>query len=448
MNKISLVLQREYLTRIKKKSFIIMTLLGPLLFAAMFVVPGWLASMEDDQEKLIAVLDDTGLYDHSLEDSPLIKYQYLPIEAADELRNNFENSGYYAYLVINDNLLEKPDALRLVSSGQITMDVKDHIRKSLRDHLRKEKLKSFQISELNSILAEVNSVDVQLSTVKIGSDGDEKASSTEVAMIISILFAFLSYMFVFVYGTQVLRGVMEEKSSRIVEVIISSIKPFQLMMGKILGIALVALTQFMLWIVLTVIILFGVKTLVFPDSDMPTRMDGIETVMNDEGNTGEAAVAKSDFDYAQIMSVVEGINITQTLLIFLIYFIGGYLLYAALFAAIGAAIDTETDSQQFMLPITIPIIIALYVAMAAFRNPHSAMVFWFSMIPFTSPIVMMARIPFDVPMWEVVVSILLLVGGFVLATWFAARIYRTGILMYGKKVSYKELWKWFKQAGG
>lgn len=448
MNKISLVLQREYLTRIKKKSFIIMTLLGPLLFAAMFVVPGWLASMEDDQEKLIAVLDDTGLYDHSLEDSPLIKYQYLPIEAADELRNNFENSGYYAYLVINDNLLEKPDALRLVSSGQITMDVKDHIRKSLRNHLRKEKLKSFQISELNSILAEVNSVDVQLSTVKIGSDGDEKASSTEVAMIISILFAFLSYMFVFVYGTQVLRGVMEEKSSRIVEVIISSIKPFQLMMGKILGIALVALTQFMLWIVLTVIILFGVKTLVFPDSDMPTRMDGIETVMNDEGNTGEAAVAKSDFDYAQIMSVVEGINITQTLLIFLIYFIGGYLLYAALFAAIGAAIDTETDSQQFMLPITIPIIIALYVAMAAFRNPHSAMVFWFSMIPFTSPIVMMARIPFDVPMWEVVVSILLLVGGFVLATWFAARIYRTGILMYGKKVSYKELWKWFKQAGG
>ncbi|HKL71228.1 MAG TPA: ABC transporter permease [Marinilabiliaceae bacterium] len=447
MNKISLVLQREYLTRIRKKSFIIMTLLGPLLFAAMFVIPGWLATMEDDDEKVIAVLDATGLYDHSLEDSPLLKYQYLPMEAEDELRNNFPNSGYYAYLVISDNLLEKPDALRLISSGQITMDVKDHIRRNLREYLKEEKLKSFQVNELNTIFAEVNSVDVQLSTVKIGSDGDEKVSSTEVAMVISILFAFLSYMFVFVYGTQVLRGVMEEKSSRIVEVIISSIKPFQLMMGKILGIALVALTQFLLWIVLTVVILLGVKTLVFPNSDMPSRMDGIETVMGDQDVMGEEAVAKGDFDYAQIMSVVEGINITQTLLIFLVYFIGGYLLYAALFAAIGAAIDTETDSQQFMLPITIPIIIALYVAMAAFRNPHSTMVFWFSMIPFTSPIVMMARIPFDVPMWQIALSIFLLVAGFVLATWFAARIYRTGILMYGKKVSYKELWKWFKQAG-
>lgn len=448
MNKISLVLQREYLTRIKKKSFIIMTILGPLLFAAMFVIPGWLATMEDDDEKVIAVLDATGLYDHSLEDSPLIKYQYLPMEAEDELRNNFPNSGYYAYLVISDNLLEKPDALRLISSGQITMDVKDHIRRSLREYLKEEKLKSFEVNSLNTIFAEVNSVDVQLSTVKIGSDGGEKASSTEVAMVISILFAFLSYMFVFVYGTQVLRGVMEEKSSRIVEVIISSIKPFQLMMGKILGIALVALTQFLLWIVLTIVILFGVKTLVFPNSDMPSRMDGIETVMGDQDLMGEEAVAKGDFDYAQIMSLVEGINITQTLLIFLIYFIGGYLLYAALFAAIGAAIDAETDSQQFVLPITIPIIIALYVSLAAFRNPHSAMVFWFSMIPFTSPIVMMARIPFDVPMWQIALSIFLLVAGFVFATWFAARIYRTGILMYGKKVSYKELWKWFKQAGG
>jgi ABC-2 type transport system permease protein len=342
--------------------------------------------------------------------------------------------------------LEHPNAIRLLSDAQITMDVKDYIRNSFKDYLRNEKLKSFKVDHLDDILSEVNSVGIELTTVKLGTDGDEKESSTEVVMIVSILFAFLTYMFVFVYGTQVLRGVMEEKSNRIVEVIISSIKPFQLMMGKILGIALVALTQFFLWVLLTVIILLGVKTVMFSDSQMPTRMDGMETMVAGSDVAAQGFSANT-FDFNKIKEIINSMNPFQTLFFFLLYFIGGYLLYAALFAAVGAAIDNETDSQQFIFPITIPIIIALYVAMAAFRNPHSDLVFWFSMIPLTSPVVMMARIPFEVPLWQILLSLTLLAGGFVFATWFAARIYRTGILMYGKKVDYKELWKWFRQAG-
>jgi len=446
MNKITLVLQREYLTRVKKKSFIIMTILGPVLFAAMFVVPAWLTSMEDDEAKTVAVIDQSGLYQGLLKNAGRISYEYLPAEEEPELRRNFSESGYYAYVVISDNLLEHPNAIRLLSDAQITMDVKDYIRNSFKDYLRNEKLKSFKVDNLEEILSEVNSVGIELTTVKLGTNGDEKESSTEVVMIVSILFAFLTYMFVFVYGTQVLRGVMEEKSNRIVEVIISSIKPFQLMMGKILGIALVALTQFLLWVLLTVVILLGVKTVMFPDSQMPTRMDGMETMVTDNGVAAQG-LSDNTFDFNKIKDIINSMNPFQTLFFFVLYFIGGYLLYAALFAAVGAAIDNETDSQQFVFPITIPIIIALYVAMAAFRNPHSDLVFWFSMIPLTSPVVMMARIPFEVPLWQILLSLTLLVGGFVFATWFAARIYRTGILMYGKKVDYKELWKWFRQAG-
>jgi len=249
-------------------------------------------------------------------------------------------------------------------------------------------------------------------------------------------------MFVFIYGAQVMRGVMEEKTSRIIEVIVSSVKPFQLMMGKIIGIALVALTQFLLWIVLTALILFGVKAVFVPDIPI-NKMEQLEMA----GAENMQVQAAGDFDFGKIMEMINSMEPVKLLLMFVFYFIGGYLIYAALFAAVGAAIDNETDSQQFMLPITIPIIFALYVAMAVFRNPNSDMAFWFSMIPLTSPVVMMARAPFDVPGWQIALSMFLLVAGFVFTTWFAARIYRVGILMYGKKVSYKELWKWFLYAG-
>ncbi|MGM0377940.1 MAG: ABC transporter permease [Bacteroidota bacterium] len=446
--KIGLILEREYLTRVKKKSFIVMTILGPVLFAALMIIPAWLSTMEDDEAKTIAVIDDSGQYKDEIADTELLKFEFIDNEKEPELRQNLGRSPYYAFLVIRDNLLENPDAISLYSESQVTIDVKTHIQNSLREHLKDRKLSTFDINGLQNIIAELNDIDVDISTVKLGQDGTETQSSTELTMVISIVFALLTYMFIFIYGAQVMKGVMEEKTSRIVEVIISSVRPFQLMMGKIIGIAMVALTQIVLWVVLTLLIVSGVKVAFFPDSDMPTRTEAqMEMMQNNEESTEQAAAINESFDFANMMEMVKSLEPMKTLLLFIFFFFGGYLLYSALFAAVGSAIDNESDSQQFMLPITIPIIISLYVAMLTFRNPGSDIAFWFSMIPFTSPIVMMARIPFDVPLWELLLSMGLLVGGFIFTTWFAGRIYRTGILMYGKKVDYKELWKWFRFSG-
>lgn len=446
--KIGLILEREYLTRVKKKSFIVMTILGPVLFAALMVIPAWLSTMEDDETKTIAVIDNSGQYKDEIADTELLKFEFIDNEKEPELRQNLDRSPYYAFLVIRDNLLENPDAISLYSESQVTIDVKTHIQNSLREHLKDRKLSTFDINGLQNIIAELNDIDVDISTVKLGQDGTETQSSTELTMVISIVFALLTYMFIFIYGAQVMKGVMEEKTSRIVEVIISSVRPFQLMMGKIIGIAMVALTQIVLWVVLTLLIVSGVKVAFFPDSDMPTRTEAqMEMMQNNEESKEQAAALDESFDFGNMMEMVKSLEPMKTLLLFIFFFFGGYLLYSALFAAVGSAIDNESDSQQFMLPITIPIIISLYVAMLTFRNPGSDIAFWFSMIPFTSPIVMMARIPFDVPLWELLLSMGLLVGGFIFTTWFAGRIYRTGILMYGKKVDYKELWKWFRFSG-
>ncbi|HBG87043.1 MAG TPA: ABC transporter permease, partial [Marinilabiliaceae bacterium] len=269
----------------------------------------------------------------------------------------------------------------------ITIDVRDQIINSLRGYLRSEKLGSYEMAGLDQIIDDINKVNINLTTIKLGDDGSENESSTEMAMIVSLVFALLTYMFVFIYGAQVMQGVMEEKTNRIIEVIVSSVKPFELMMGKILGIALVALTQVALWIVLTGIILSGVKMAFSSESDLASRMTGIEMATGNADATEAIAEQSNSFNYDKVMSNMESMNPVGTLILFLLYFLGGYMLYASLYAAIGAAVGNNTDTQQFMLPVTIPIILALYVAMAAFRNPHSDMVFWFSMIPFTSPIV-------------------------------------------------------------
>lgn len=443
MNNIPLILKREYLTRVRKKSFVIMTILGPLFFAAMFVIPGLLANMSDTKTKVIAVVDRTGAYVDKIRESDLIKFEYIDPASESNLKEDFTNSGYYAFLVIEDNLLEKPDALKLYSDVGITIDVKDHVNNSLKEHLRAEKLKSFEVEGLDSIIEDINKVRITMTTIKLGDDGSEKESSTEIAMIISIICAFLTYMFVFIYGAQVMQGVMEEKASRIVEVIISSVRPFELMLGKIIGIALVALTQVALWIILTGVIVTAIKAGFTGGIDQATQMQTLDMAAGSMDLESGAAQADG-FNIDGLLSSINSLNPLRTVFLFILYFIGGYMIYSSLYAAIGAAVDNQTDTQQFMMPITIPILIAFYVAIAAFRNPHSDLVFWFSMIPLTSPIVMMARVPFDVPLWEILVSLVVLYASFVFTTWFAARIYRVGILMYGKKVTYKELWKWFR----
>ncbi|WP_068474474.1 ABC transporter permease [Saccharicrinis aurantiacus] len=438
MDKILLVLQREYLTRVKKKSFIIMTALGPLLFAAMMVVPGWLMSMDDKKDKVVAVDDATGFYQDALKSDQNITYKFLVHNDATDKNAVVTQEIYDALLVIEGDLLQNPSQLRLYSDGQITMDVTNNIKNQLNNFLRDKKLESYDIEGIKEKITEVNQIHVNIDTVRLDEDGSEKRNSAEFAMVIGMVSALLIYLFMLIYGTQVMRGVIEEKTNRIVEVIISSVKPFQLMMGKIVGIGLVALTQFLLWVGLTVAIVFVMQAFVFGGGDaIAMQQAGIDAGSNPE--------VQSKFN--DIMGIIGDLNIASLFGFFLFYFIGGYLIYSTLFAAIGSAIDNETETQQFVMPVMIPIILSFYVAMAAMQNPHGDLAFWFSMIPLTSPVVMMARIPFDVPAWEIILSMFIMMVSFVFFTWFAGRVYRTGILMYGKKVSYKEIWKWFIQAG-
>lgn len=433
MNKTTIIIQREYLSRVRKKSFIVMSILGPLLFAAMMVLPAWFASMEDTNEKQIAVIDQTGLYDKAIPDAAFAKFTYLGATDESAFKLQYQDKGFVAYVVIDADLLDHPDAIKMVSDAQITMDMREHVERNLKMVLNQEFLKRKQMTGVQEVIDEMNKLYVKMTTVKLGDDGSQKESSTEVTMILSILFAMMVYMFVLVYGTQVMRGVMEEKTNRIVEVMISSVKPFQLMMGKIVGIAFVALTQFLIWIVLTLSIVAGIHFL----------SGGSAAQMPD------AAAGAGNFQQmlSHTMSIIDWSVISWTLAAFMFYFLGGYLLYASLFAALGAAVDGETDSQQFVMPVMMPLILSIYVAMSAFRNPGGDLAFWFSMIPLTSPVVMMARIPFQIPLWEVLLSMGILAASFIGTTYLAGRIYRTGILMYGKKPSWKEMWRWFREAG-
>nr|WP_321450364.1 ABC transporter permease [uncultured Carboxylicivirga sp.] len=448
MSKVSLIIQREYLSRVRKKSFVVMSILGPILFGAMMVLPTWFSSMEDTNEKKVAIVDQTGRYASHIESTELIKFDWLQNRSQQQMSSEYKQEGYYAYLFIEDDLLLHPDAVTIYSENQITIDVKENIRRQLKRLVEDQKLTSYNISGLDAIIKEVNNVRIDVKTIKLGEDGSEKESSQVVTIIAAVVFAMLVYFFVLMYGTQVMRGVMEEKTNRIVEVIVSSVKPFQLMMGKIVGIAMVALTQFTIWVVLTIMLYFGISAFVFNGGHVPTRMDDqIENVQSINGADSQAEMTEFQKSFTDITTKIKAINLAGIIFAFVFYFIGGYFLYASLFAALGAALDSETDSQQFVMPVMMPLILSIYIAMAAFRNPTGDLAFWFSMIPFTSPIVMMARMPFEPPIWELAVSMIILIATFIFTTWFAGRIYRTGILMYGKKVSYGELWKWFRYSG-
>lgn len=444
MNKISLIIQREYLTRVKKKSFIVMTILGPILMAALFIVPVYLAQM-GGETKTIQVVDETGLFFQRFENTEelIFKPLALDIDAAKEL---FPRSGDDALLYIPMTELSVPTSAFLYFDTQPTLVMKSHISNTMRREVESLKLSASGIDPdiMRSIKSSVN-----LMTIKLHEGGKEEKKFSEVATILGFVSAFIIYIFIFMFGSQVLRGVIEEKTSRIVEVIVSSVKPFQLMMGKIVGVGLVGLTQFLLWVVLTLIIVVGFQTA------FPTRFKAAETekmMITDARIPGAAQVGGEalqidDSMMAQVAEGIRSINFGTIIFSFLFYFLGGYLLYAALFAAIGGAVDNETDSQQFMFPITIPLIIAIVMAQYVINEPNGPIAFWFSIIPLTSPVIMMIRIPFGVPFFDLALSAVLLVLGFLGTTWIAAKIYRTGILMYGKKVDYAELWKWLTYKG-
>lgn len=443
MNKIALIISREYFTRVKKKSFIVMTILGPILFAAMIVLPAYLAQMEDDEEKRIAVVDDTHLFTNIIPSTQYMKFEYLD-QSLPEAKANFQNSEYYGILYIPSNILHNAGRVQLFTKKQPSIGIQSHIENSLEKDIEKLKLKKYNISDIDNILAAVKT-NISLETYKWTDGGEEKTGKHEISMAIGYINGFIMYMFILLFGVQVMRGVIEEKTNRIVEVIISSVKPFQLMMGKILGIAAVGLTQFIAWIILTVALVTILQPLILPDNSME-KIQKQQTEMLQSGGIKQAQPVNTEnlADFNSIFDSLKQVNFVLIIAVFLFYFLGGYLLYASLFAAVGAAVDNETDTQQFMTPITIPLIIALVVMLNAISNPEGQLAFWFSIIPFTSPIVMVARVSFGIPVWELLLSASLLILTFLATTWMAGKIYRVGILMYGKKVNYAELWKWMK----
>jgi ABC-2 type transport system permease protein len=406
--------------------------------AALFIVPVYVAQLEGDI-KTIGIIDETGLFIDAFENTDNLVF--LPIEEdLETAKQNISKNDLYAILHIPRTELSLPQTGILFSDKQPNIVVKGYVQNVLRKEVEAMKLSASGIDPqiLQSIKTKIN-----LLTIRINKGGEEESSSTELSMAVGFIGAIVIYFFIFMYGALVMRGVIEEKTNRIVEVIVSSVKPFQLMMGKIVGVAMVGLTQFALWVIFTLIIV-SVFLSVFSADLTSYQSSQLESI---ENNISQTEAIQSDDVNESVIAILESIqSINFGVLIgaFVFFFIGGYLLYGAFFADICSAVDSETDTQQFMLPLTVPLILSIILAQFIMVNPDGPAAFWLSIFPLTSPVIMMIRIPFGVPYFDLSLSIALLILGFLGATWLAAKIYRTGILMYGKKISYKELWKWIK----
>jgi ABC-2 type transport system permease protein len=423
-----------------KKSFILLTFLTPILLVGMISAIVYMGTIKDDKIKNIVVVDKSGLYKDVLKNNESYNFQFSDATVDELKKQNSENSDFAALLYIKNDLTKDSTAAVMYSDKQVNLELKSYVSGLLNSYIEEQKLAAYNIPNLKEMVEKSNS-DIDLKTIKWGEDGDEKEASAELALMIGMLTAMIIYMFIVIYGAQVMTGVVQEKTNRIVEVMISSVKPFELMMGKIIGIALVGLTQFMMWVLLTGAILFGLSTTFAKDMDMEKMQQMQE--LSQKGMQG-MPTAEINGQVADFMTAINGLDFVQIISLFIVYFLGGYLLYASLFAAIGSAVDNETDTQQFSMPIMLPIIFAIYAGIFSAENPDGPLAFWCSMIPFTSPIVMMVRLPFDVPFWQIALSISILVLSFIGTTWMAGKIYRTGILMYGKKTTWKEMWKWLK----
>ena len=429
MNRIGLIIAREFNQRVRKKSFILTTLLVPLLMLGVVFAPLWLSRMQQEEQKEIVVCDRSGKIVPALADDARVAFRavsYSPEVWRDSLREG------YAYLWIGPDILSDPSDLRLYAEEPVTLDLEQTLGDRIRRVLETEKLKAYQIDNLPQILQEIQT-DVSMQVFRLDESGNQTASSGALSMGTSYLFGLLIYMFVFMYGAMVMQGVIEEKSSKVLEIIVSSVRPFELMLGKILGIAAVALTQVLMWIVLIVVL----SLLLLP------LLGGSAVAQVAPGGALSSGMADLDPQAIALLSrVTDPWFLFELFGSFLLYFIGGYLLYAALFAAIGSAVDNAQDTQQLQVPIMVPMIFALVALTFVMREPSSSLSVWLSMIPFTSPIIMMARIPYGVPGWELALSLILLYTTFLGAVYVAGKIYRVGIFMYGKRPSFKELYKW------
>ena len=415
-----------------------MTLLTPVLMVALCCVPVLIELFSSSEMRNVTVVDHTGLYQEVFVNNEEYTYTYLNTETTSEQLRNDQSP--YAYIVITDNLLDNPNAMTIYSHKQITASFESETENNMEAFLHDAKLASYDIPGLQQIIDESN-VKINVSSIRFDEEG-ETQTSAGLASAIGIISTFVIYMFLFAYGGMVMSSVIQEKTNRTVAVMVSSVKPFDLMMGKIVSVGLVGLTQIGIWIILLIGLGIGASVAL----GIPLFMNN-EELLAQAQNVGGVAMAGGAtinpdmLDFAQTLS---GINFTQIAVCLILYFIGGYIIYASLFAAIGSAVDNETDSNQFLMPITLIILFAFYVGLFSAEDPEGSMAWWCSMIPFTSPIVMMVRIPFGVALWELILSFVILFASAFGMTWIASRIYRVGILLYGKKPSYKELFKWIK----
>ncbi len=435
MSKLLLIIQREYLSLVARKSFIITTLLMPVLMVVCMLVPFWISDVNDNSgaRTTVTVIDETGHLTDVIKANS--QYEVIPLRGTPgktDPRKFFKEgpSNVDALVVIPADVLNHPQ-VNVYSEKAVSASLTSYVTKCLNDTLSHVKLLQHGIPNLDKIVAE-SQVDVNVNNVKLAADGSQSSSSTDVAMLLGMILALVTYMFVIMYGAMIMNSVVEEKTNRIVEVIVSSCKPFQLMLGKIVGVGLVGLTQFAIWfVILSVIMGF-----------MPHMISGPDAAAMAAASRGADVASLPAM--AQVMTTLHSLPLGLIIGCFVIYFIGGYLLYASLFAGFGSAVDQASDTSQFSVPIIVIMIIALYVSLGCMENPNGSMAMWCSLIPFTSPIVMMVRLPFDVPLWQLALSIVLLFATAAAMVWLSGRIYRTGILLYGKKHSFKEILKWVK----
>ncbi len=443
-----IIISREYLNKVKKKSFLITTFLVPILFAALCILPSLIMLGTKESSKNIAVVDNSGIVAPALENSETATYTLLEGEAPEDVKLKLESLGYDALLVISPlDETQKTVTADVYSNKPLGMDLNENINGKINTAVENYRIEQSGIANLEEVMKEVKA-NVKLHSYTLDAEGKEKVSESGVYMMVSMILGMIIYMFIALFGGMVMSSVIEEKASRVVEVLVSSVKATELMFGKIIGVALVALTQFFLWIVLTLSIVGIVGAVAGKDllkSADPAEM--VQTVGGMSAEQSEAVVqAVSDQgEMGTILSTISNLPFVKIIVCFVLFFIFGYMLYASLFAAIGSAVENEGDTQQLQIPITIPLLLGFFIAIYAFKAPDSALVFWGSMIPFTSPIVMLARLPFGVPTWELVVSIILLIATFAVCAWISAKIYKVGILMFGKKSTWKDLWKWLKQ---
>lgn len=467
-SKIGIIIGREYAIRVKKKSFIFTTILTPILFAALMVVPSLIAMYSSgEQGQIIKVVDESGIVMPYLESGEeFIFEQASPQESLASLKDNLKDADFLAVIGITPLDSNKNISITAYSEKQLNIELQSQIRKSANKAVEENKLKAYNIPDIDKILKDIKS-DVKLSTFTLDKEtGEEKASMVEIYMGIGYIASFMIYMFIFMFGSMVMRSVIEEKTTRIVEVIVSSVKPFELMLGKIIGVAAVGLTQFLIWIVLTAAIVTGISGAIGVDEMQDglaagnttgqitavAEISGVQTEqiaaitenMAKNIESGDVAEEGEGNVLNEIIAALKEVDYVGIIVCFLVYFLLGYLLYSGMFAAVGSAVDNEADTQQLILPVTMPLIIGLFIMLHTFQYPDSSLSFWGSVIPFTSPMVMMARIAYGVPAWELALSIGLLIITFLLLTYLSGKIYRIGILMYGKKASWKDLWKWIR----